>query len=43
MEYLFKKSWWDPATSDGRIFVKLAKGDTAGLEWDTPPGTPALA
>ncbi len=39
MEYLFKHSWWDPATSDGQIFDKLAGGDTAGLEWDVPPGT----
>jgi hypothetical protein len=39
MEYLFKKSWWDPTTSDGQIFEKLAKGDTSGLEFDSPPGT----
>ncbi len=41
MEHLFSKSWWDPATSDGQVFHKLASGDLAGLEWDVPPGTPA--
>ncbi len=43
MEYLFKKSWWDPSTSDGRIFQKLAAGDTSGLEFDSPPGTSPTA
>jgi hypothetical protein len=38
MEYLFKKSFWDSTTSDGRIFDKLAKGDTSGLEFDSPAG-----
>jgi hypothetical protein len=33
MEHLFKKSFWDPATSDGQVFNKLATGDLAGLEW----------
>ncbi len=33
MEHLFKKSFWDPATSDGQVFKKLASGDLAGLEW----------
>lgn len=33
MEHLFKKSFWDPATSDGQVFRKLATGDLAGLEW----------
>ena len=39
MEHLFKKSFWDPATSDGQVFRKLASGDVAGLEWDIAPGT----
>jgi hypothetical protein len=39
MEYLFKKSWWDPKTSDGQIFQKLASGDTRGLDFDVPAGT----
>jgi hypothetical protein len=39
MEELFKKSWWDPSTSDGQIFRKLSTGDLVGLEWDIPPGT----
>jgi hypothetical protein len=43
MESLFRKSWWDPATDDGRIFDKLASGDLAGLEWDAVPGTPLNA
>ena len=38
MEYLFKQSWWDPATSDGRVFQKLASGNLGGLDWpDVPP------
>jgi hypothetical protein len=39
MELLFRKSFWDPKTSDGEIFKKLAAGDLAGLEWpdDVPP------
>ena len=40
MEELFKKSWWDPSTSDGRIFRKLSTGDLSGLEWEITPGTP---
>ncbi len=43
MGYLFKKSWWDPTTSDGQIFEKLASGQTAGLELDSPPGTSPTA
>ena len=39
MEYLFKHTWWDPATSDGQVFAKLSSGHLAGLEWDVPPGT----
>ena len=39
MEYLFKKTWWDPSTSDGGVFQKLASGDLAGLEWDIAPET----
>lgn len=38
MEELFKKSWWDPSTSDGQVFKKLSTGDLAGLEWDMTPG-----
>ncbi len=41
MEHNFRKSWWDPQTSDGQVFEKLASGNVAGLEWDCPPGTPA--
>ena len=33
MEQLFKKSFWDPTTSDGQVFMKLASGALAGLEW----------
>lgn len=40
MEELFKKSWWDPSTSDGQVFLKLATGDLSGLEWEIKPGTP---
>jgi len=40
MEELFKKSWWDPSTSDGQVFKKLSTGDLAGLEWDITPGIP---
>jgi hypothetical protein len=29
MEVLFKKSWWNPATDDGKLFEKLAAGDIA--------------
>lgn len=40
MEYLFKKSWWNPATSDGQIFRKLSEGQLSGLEWPgIPPGS----
>jgi len=39
METLLKRSWWDPKTSDGQIFEKLARGDTTGLEFE--PGDPA--
>jgi len=37
VEYLLKHSWWDPSTSDGRIFQKLATGDLSGLEWASAP------
>lgn len=40
MEELFKKSWWDPSTSDGQVFRKLSTGDTNGLAWDMQPGAP---
>jgi hypothetical protein len=43
MEELFKKTWWDPTTSDGQVFKKLYSGDLAGLEWDAAPGTPLSA
>ena len=43
MKYLFEKTWWDPKTSDGEIFEKLASGNVAGLVWDAPPGTPPNA
>ena len=33
MEHLFKLSFWDPKTSDGEVFQKLASGELAGLEW----------
>ena len=33
MQYLFEHSWWDPATSDGQVFQKLASGDLATLKW----------
>ena len=39
MEYLFRKTWWDPTTSDGEVFKKLYSGDLSTLEWDAPPGT----
>jgi len=39
MESLFRQSWWDTNTSDGRYFLKLAAGDLAGLEW--PEDVPA--
>lgn len=42
MEYLLKKTWWDPTTSDGQIFAKLASGKLDGLEWDIPEGKPAF-
>ena len=31
VEELFKKSWWDPKTSDGQVFQKLIAGDFSGL------------
>jgi hypothetical protein len=35
MEELFRRSWWDPATSDGEIFRKLSSGQLDGLAWPT--------
>jgi hypothetical protein len=32
MEELFRKSWWDPSTTDGQIFQKLSSGQLDGLE-----------
>ena len=41
-EVLFKKTWWDPTTSDGQIFLKLASDtDYKTLQWpkvDISPG-----
>ena len=42
MEHLFRKSFWDPKTSDGEVFQKLASGDLVGLEWEVPDGNPAF-
>ena len=39
-EELFKKSWWDPSTSDGQIFQKLYTGQTNGLEWEIDTNQP---
>lgn len=33
-EVLLEKSWWDPATSDGQVFEKLAKGDLENLQFN---------
>jgi len=39
-DVLFHKTWWDPSTKDGKIFVKLAMGQTADLHFpDPPPGS----
>ena len=41
MEEIFKRIWWNPKTSDGEVFEKLAKGDLAGLEFaDGDPHRP---
>ena len=37
-EYLLNKSWFDPTTSDGKIFVQLANGDTTKLSWPVLDG-----
>ena len=34
IEVLLKKSWLDPSTDDGKLFVKLVSGDTSDLKWD---------
>ncbi|MEM1108087.1 MAG: hypothetical protein AAGH99_05275 [Planctomycetota bacterium] len=34
IDTLLKISWLDPATDDGRLFAKLAAGDTDDLTWD---------
>jgi hypothetical protein len=44
-DVLFHKTWWDSSTGDGKIFIKLATGDTADLHFPdapagSPPGTP---
>lgn len=41
--YLLKKSFWDPATSDGKVFLKLSTGDLNGLEWPANPPGGAIA
>ncbi|MBC8010275.1 MAG: hypothetical protein H7067_09270, partial [Burkholderiales bacterium] len=46
IEELFRASWWDPSTSDGALFVKLAAGDTANLklgdiDWSAKHFSPA--
>ncbi len=33
MQYLFGQSFWNPNTSDGKVFEKLASNDLAGLDW----------
>lgn len=33
VKYLLNSSWWNPKTSDGMLFQKLASGDLKGLEW----------
>jgi hypothetical protein len=38
-DYLFKHFWWDPSTSDGKVFAKLASGQTSGMAFiDPQPG-----
>lgn len=41
--YLLRKSFWDPATSDGKVFLKLANGDLNGLDWPANPPGGAIA
>lgn len=38
LESCLRRSFWNAATSDGKVFAKLASGDLAGLEWDAPAG-----
>ena len=33
IQYLFEQSFWNPNTSDGQFFQKLANNDLAGLQW----------
>jgi len=33
IEYLFKNSWWNENTSDGKIFKQLYTGNLANLQW----------
>jgi len=41
MAVLLEKTWWNPESSDGQLFAKLASGDLAGLAWaECAPGTP---
>lgn len=45
IEELFKKSWWDPKTSDGQVFEKLASGhfteaDFLDKDGHSPSGLP---
>ncbi len=32
IEELFRRSWWDPATDDGKRFLKLVSGDFTGRD-----------
>lgn len=34
LEVLFRTTWLDPQSEDGRVFEKLASGDIDDLEWD---------
>ena len=34
IEVLFKHSWWDDSTADGRLFKKLSTGDIGDLRFD---------
>lgn len=38
MEVLLGRTWFDPSTSDGGVFAKLASGDLSGLKFQVPEG-----
>ncbi|MFM2233313.1 MAG: hypothetical protein RJB31_2014, partial [Bacteroidota bacterium] len=40
IEYLLKSSWWDESTSDGKVFMKLYKGELDSLQWPGPGPIP---